>query len=117
MIRKVPLLAWMPTLMVAVVYCSWAVAYAQLGRRPRPSMDDPLQIGGVATDVHAFCAWTIRILVAIWGATFLLRLVRADSPGVERRNGRLQDFINGLIAIGLPFSLLVLHDAIVWFID
>ncbi len=103
--------------MVVAVYCSWAVAYAQLGRRPRPSMDDPTDIGGFATDVHTFCVWVIGILAAIFTVAFLLRLVMAESPESERRSGRLLDFSIGVIAIGLPFSLLFLHDAIVWFID
>lgn len=103
--------------MVVAVYCSWAVAYLQLGRRPQPSRDDPKGIGGLATDVYTLCVWVIGILAAIWAITLLLRLARAGSPEAERRRGRVPDFILGFTAIGLPFCLLFLHDAIAWFID
>jgi hypothetical protein len=116
MIRKVPLFTW-PTLMVVAVYCSWVAAYAQLGRRPKPSMDDPKGIGGTATDVYTFCVWVIGILFAIWTVAVILRLMKAAPPEEARRNGRLLEFCIGATAIGVPFSLLVLHDAILWFID
>lgn len=117
MLRKMSLFALTPTLMVIAIYCSWAVAYTQLGRRPRPSMDDPKYIGGFATDFSTFCVWLIYILAAIWVVAVILRLRSVASPEQEQRSGRFLDFILGAIAVGLPFSLLFLHDAIAWFID
>src|SRR6185369_3979595 len=106
MIRRVSPLAWAPAvsavLMIVAVYCSWAVAYVQLGRRPRPSMDDPKSIGGFATDVYSFSVWVIGILAVIWAVSLLLKLGRTASPEAKGRNGRFLDFANGFIAVGLP---------------
>lgn len=103
-------------LMVLAVYCDWAVAYAQLGHRPRPSIDDPGQIGGIATGVHTACMWVMWILAAVLVIAFFLRL-KAAAPQVERRRGRVLEFCAGVVVVGLPLSLLGLHDAIIWFID
>ena len=46
-------LAWIyPALLIVSVYGTWGVAWLTLGHSPRPSIDDPSQIG-TAVDVHS----------------------------------------------------------------
>src|SRR5690606_30352962 len=93
---KVRSFTWVPAasaaLMLVAVYGSWAVAWAQLGRRPRPSMDDPRHIGGLATDVHTFSVWMIGFLAVVLVVAFLVRL-RSAAPEATRRDGRLRNFM------------------------
>ena len=123
MIRKVPLLAWAPAasmlLMIVAVYSSWAVAYGQLGRHPRPSIDDPKFIGGFSTDVYTICVWLILVLAAIWALTSLIALVMGVLPKTKHRSGWWLGFAAGLIAFGVQVPLLRNSpgDAIEWFAD
>jgi len=108
-------------LVIITMYCSWAVAYTQLGRRPLPNIDDPNSIGGFSTDLYEFCLPLVFVLLAIWFVTSILTCVIADSPKGERREGWLVSLTAGLIAFG-PFVFLFLlfaspGGAIGWFFD
>lgn len=54
---------WFPLFSVGAVitsvYIAWFAAYAQLGRRPMPSMDDPRFIGGTSTAVYGVANWVM----------------------------------------------------------
>src|SRR5688572_23106722 len=83
MMRNVRLLAWAPvvsmTLMILAMYGSWAVAYAQLGRPPRPMIDDPNSIGGFSSGLYAFLSPLVFVLFFIWAVTSFLACLIADS--------------------------------------
>jgi hypothetical protein len=119
------LIAWAPmtsvALMLVAIYSSWAVAYAQLGRKPLPSSDDPRSIGGLSTDWYNFCLAFVFALLAVWFVTSILACVAADSPKSEQRSRWLVGITASLMVVG-PFLLLFLMftspgNAIGWFVD
>jgi hypothetical protein len=122
MIRKVALLGWVPVasvmLMIATMYCAWAAAYAQLGRRPRPSIDDPNAIGGFSTDVYVFCEWVVMILFAIWALSSIFAVVMDVRSRGQSRSWGLGVGAS-LIALGLlvPLWFSSPGDAVQWFAD
>ena len=123
--HHVRLLAWAPAtsaaLMILAIYCSWATAYVQLGRRPRPNIDDPDMIGGFFTELYDLCLPLVFVLFVIWTITSAFTLLMADSRKVEHWRGWGLGFVVGLIAFGLLCLLFVLRsspgDAIEWFFD
>jgi hypothetical protein len=121
----VRLLPWLPVtsvvLMILAMYSSWSAAYAQLGWRPRPNIDDPESIGGFSTDLYEFCLPLVFGLSGIWIVTSVLTCLIADSPRTERPSGWLVNLTAGLIAFG-PFVFLILLYAspggvVGWFFD
>jgi hypothetical protein len=123
--RRDVLVAWAPmtsvVLMILAVYSSWAVAYAQLGRKPRPNADDPASIGGFSSAWYDFCLPFVFVLLVVWCVTSVLACVMADSPKSEPGNRWLVGVTACLMALG-PFVLLFLMlsspgDAIGWFFD
>jgi uncharacterized membrane protein len=123
--HRVRLLAWVPAtsvaMMIFAMYSSWAAAYAQLGRRPRPNIDDPNMIGGFSTDLYDLCLSLVFVLFIIWAGTSAFTLLMADSRKTERWRGWGIGFVMGLVAFGSMFLLFVLQsspgDAIEWFFD
>ena len=63
-------IAFHPLLLPIALYATWITAYATLGRVPRPSLDDPAQIGG-AVDIVGFVA---AILIYHWQITTIISI-------------------------------------------
>lgn len=122
MIRKALLLAWVPgiasvVLSFVAVYCSWAVAYAQLGRHPQPLVDDPKFIGGLSTVVYSFCMWAIAALAAVWTVSALLTIVTGVLSKAEQRGAGWLGFASVFGFSLLFFGLYLPNNAISWFFD
>lgn len=109
MIRKVRLLAWAPVvsvaLMIVAMYSSWVVAYAQLGRRPRPSVDDPNMIGGFSTDLYDFSLPFVFVLFVIWAVTSAFTILMAGLLKTEHWRGWALGFVAGLVTFGPVFRV------------
>lgn len=128
MIRKIRLLAWVPlasvVLMFAAVYASWAVAYGQLERRPRPSADDPKAIGGFSTDLYDFSAPLVSVLLITWAVTSLFAFAMGiREMGMRSKTMQPGRWWFGFAAGVIPIFLLIVvvrhspGEAMEWFFD
>ena len=117
------ILGWTPPLAavatLALVYTSWAVAYWQLGRRPRPSMDDPSDIGGLSTQVTNYVSSAVYVTLLLWAISMIAVLCVVLWPKSSERNWWLKRFGVGLVSMALLF--LSMHhspgNAVMWFLD
>ena len=101
--RRLDWLIWMFTLLPAVsVYLSWIVAWIVLGHPPRPSLDDPTQIGPA---VSAFYFLSGLFLISI-------PLLAIAGPVVQLSNSGRKLFVRAIYSF---VSLLITTATIVLF--
>lgn len=91
-ITGIKLIVWLvaffhPVLVVLSVYVSWFVAWACLGHKPRPSLDDPTLIGGamdLAYLVSALALLSAPLLAPLcFISSFLCPLRLSKNPSLQ----------------------------------
>lgn len=103
---------------LASVYVVWLIAWAALGRRPRPLLDDPKTLSDWVNVPHTISVWLLMLAVPMLGtalaATLTLAFSRAMKWGVA---------LAWLAVLQLSWLLAVLTarfdpgHVIAWFVD
>lgn len=121
--RALSWVGWMPAVSPAViviaVYVAWYAAYAQLGRLPVASMDDPKYIGGMSTAVFKLMSWLILLAFGGWTAGFVTTLVGSLLPRTERRARWIAKASIGFAALAMVVLLARFSpgNAFAWILD
>jgi hypothetical protein len=108
-----------PWLAVCGLATTWLTACVVLGRPPRPSADDPLEIGTVVSIVYYFTALSCMTAPFALMLTAVGLVAIARTWPYPRRHPTVLAFAGTVISWFLAFVTLTgrLHEVGVWFMD
>jgi hypothetical protein len=117
--RVAAIVAWCwPAIVVAAFYLTWFAAWAALGRRPRPSIDDPKTIS-ILVDAPYF---TTGVLFVTSPAAVICGLAAIVAHDRARRSLTFWTVVRSVLFLALWGGAIVLlrwdpFDVMNWFMD
>jgi hypothetical protein len=110
---------WYPASVPALIYANWIVACLDLGRFPRPMLDDPKHVGMLTPVFHWFSVWSIfGGFYVFWAAVafLLIALVLPKQPERKRLGLRVALSLLSVAAL-YGWAQLDPGSVVEWYLD